>query len=110
MVKLSNFLTKGRQVVDLTKIGVKVDKAEENIEKLYANLGRVFYKVHGSSPEIVYDDLFRTIAGAELQLQQLKDEVELIKNQGKCRSCENELKTTDSYCANCGAAVGNLDR
>ena len=75
MLKMGNLLTKGRQVVDLTRMGVKIEKAETNIEKLYANLGRVFYKIHEKSPEIMYDDLFRTIAGSELQLRQLKDEV-----------------------------------
>jgi len=105
MSKFSRFLDKGRQVVDLTKMGVKIEKAEENIEKLYANLGRVFYKIHDKSPEIMYDDLFRTISGSALQLQQLKDEFELIKGKGKCRDCNIELKNTDCYCANCGTAV-----
>ena len=108
MGKLSRFLDKGRQVVDLTKMGVKIDKEAENIDKLYANLGRLFYKIHDKSPEIMYDDLFRTIAGSELQLRQLKDEYELIRSAGKCQSCDIDLKKTDCYCASCGKAVGKI--
>ena len=79
MLKLGQFINKGRAVIDLTKLGVKLEKEEANLEKLYANLGRVFYKINGKSPEIMYNDLFRTIAGSELQLQQLKEEYDLVK-------------------------------
>jgi len=108
MSKLSRFLDKGRQVVDLTKMGVKLEKAEENIEKLYTNLGRIFYKIHDQSPEIVYDDLFRTIAGSELQLSQLKNEYKLIQSRGKCQNCDIDLKKTDCYCASCGVAIDKI--
>lgn len=84
MSRLNRFIQKGRQVVDLSKMSNRVDKEEVNLEKLYANLGRVFYKVHGESPGIIYDDLFRTIAGSELNLHQLKVEIEhLLLNHDK---------------------------
>ena len=105
MSRLSRFLDRGRQVVDLTKMGVKIEKEEENIEKLYANLGRVFYKVHEVAPEIVYADLFRTIEGAERQLEYLKRESELISGRGKCGKCDYELNANDAYCSSCGNAV-----
>lgn len=105
MSRLSRFLDRGRQVVDLTKMGVKIEKEEENIEKLYANLGRVFYKVHEVAPEVMYADLFRTIEGAERQLEYLKREAELISGRGKCEKCEHELNVNDMYCSSCGTAV-----
>ena len=109
MLKLTRFLDKGRQVLDLTKMGVKIEKEEENLEKLYTNLGRVFYKVHGESPEIMYDDLFRTVAGAELQLAHLRKEYDLIRNRGKCQGCETDMKPADAYCPSCGEAVDKVE-
>jgi len=105
MSRISRFLDRGRQVVDLTKMGVKIEKEEENIEKLYANLGRVFFKIHEVAPEVMYADLFRTIEGAERQLEFLRREVELISGRGKCEKCENELHIDDLYCSACGTAV-----
>lgn len=105
MFKIARFLDRGRQVVDLTKMGVKIEKEEENIDKLYANLGRVFYKTHDKSPEVVYDDLFRTIAGSERQLDYLKQEAQLISNRGKCQKCDHEIRQDDVYCSLCGAIV-----
>jgi len=102
MSKLSRFLDKGRQMIDLTKMGVKIEKEEQNIEKLYANLGRVFYKVHEKAPEVMYEDLFRAIAGAVRQLEYLKNEAELISGRGKCQKCDHDLKQTDLYCSLCG--------
>jgi len=102
---LKHFLDKGRQVVDLTKMGVKIEKEEQNIEKLYANLGRVFYKVHEKAPEIMYEDLFRTIAGAERQLEYLKNEAQIISGKYKCQKCDHDLQSTDLYCSLCGGAV-----
>jgi len=105
MSKLSRFLDKGRQVIDLTKIGVKIEKEEKNIEKLYANLGRVFYKVHEKAPEVMYEDLFRAIGGAERQLEYLKNEAQIISGRGKCQKCDHELKETDLYCSLCGVSA-----
>lgn len=105
MSKWSRFLDRGRQVVDLTKMGVRIEKEVENIEKLYANLGRVFYKVHEVAPEVMYADLFRTIEGAERQLEHLKRESELISGRGKCQKCEHDLHVNDVYCSLCGTAI-----
>jgi len=105
MLKISNFIDKGRQVIDLTKMGVKIEKEEENIEKLYANLGRVFYKIHEKAPEIMYEDLFRTILGAEKQLEYLKTEALMISGKYKCQKCDHDLHSTDLFCCLCGEAV-----
>ena len=105
MSRLSRFLDRGRQVVDLTKMGVKIEKEEENIEKLYGNLGRVFYKIHEEAPEVVYEDLFRTITGAERQLEYLKNEAQLISNRGKCQRCDHDMHQNDLYCSLCGTAI-----
>lgn len=105
MSRLSRMLDKGRQVIDLTKMSAKIEKEEQNIEKLYANLGRVFYKVHEKAPEIMYEDLFRTITGSEKQIEYLKKEAQLISSRGKCQKCDHDLQLTDLYCSLCGAAV-----
>ncbi|MCL1990272.1 MAG: hypothetical protein FWG67_05200 [Defluviitaleaceae bacterium] len=105
MSRLSRFLDRGRQVVDLTKMGIRIEKEEENIETLYANLGRVFYKVHEMSPEVMYEDLFRTIAGSERQLAYLKRETQLISGRGKCQKCDHALHVNDLYCSLCGHAI-----
>jgi len=108
MFKIGNFIDKGRQVIDLTKMGVKVEKEEQNIEKLYANLGRVFYKVHEKAPEIMYEDLFRTILGAEKQLEYLKNEALIISGKYKCQKCDHDLLSADLYCSLCGEPVGQI--
>ena len=108
MFKFSDILDKGRQVIDLSKIGVKIEKEEENIEKLYANLGRVFYKVHEKAPEVMYEDLFRTISGAEKQLEYLKNEAIILSGKYKCQKCDNDLQPTDLYCSLCGEAVEKI--
>ena len=105
MSKLGRVLEKGRQVIDLTKMGVKIEKEEKNIEQLYANLGRVFYKVHKGAPEVMYEDLFRTITGAEKQLEYLKNEAHIMSGKRKCQMCDNDLQLADIYCALCGEAV-----
>ena len=108
MLKLGNFLDKGRQVMDLTKMGVKIEKEELNIEKLYSNLGRVFYKVHEKAPEVMYEDLFRTISGAEAQLEYLKNEALIISGKYKCQKCDHDLQSTDLYCSLCGEAIQQM--
>ena len=111
MLKISNFVDKGRQIIDLTKIGVKIEKEELNIEKLYANLGRVFYKVHEKAPEVMYEDLFRTILGAQKQLEYLKNEALIISGKYKCQKCDHDLQSSDLYCSLCGeVALQGLEK
>lgn len=105
MKKFTNVLDRGRQIIDLTKIGTKIEKETDNIEKLYANLGRVFYKVHDKAPEIMYDDIFRAIDGAERELKHLKKEYQLVSTQNQCQRCEKTLSASDAYCPSCGHAV-----
>lgn len=102
---ISHVIDKSRQVVDLTKMSVKIDKEEKNIEQLYANLGRVFYQVNQEAPEVMYEDLFRTIAGAKKQLEYLKQEIDLVRGLVRCVSCGSELQATDMFCSGCGKGV-----
>lgn len=102
---ISDVIDKSRQVVDLTKIGVKIDKEEKNIEQLYANLGRVFYQVNKEAPEVMYEDLFRTIAGANKQLAYLKQELDTVRGLKHCVSCNSELEVSDLFCSVCGQSV-----
>lgn len=104
---LSEVFDKSRQVVDLTKIGVKIDKEEKNIEQLYANLGRVFYQVNKEAPEVMYEDLFRTIAGAKKQLAYLKQELDTVRGLKHCASCNGQLEATDLFCSVCGSNVNS---
>lgn len=102
MSKIGRVLDKGRQVVDLSKINLKIENETANIEKLYANLGRVFYKINPLAPDVVYEDLFRTINGCEQQLAYLKREAKTISNRGKCGQCGNLMAVKDLFCAMCG--------
>ena len=99
---ISDVIDKSRQVVDLTKISVKIDKEAKNIEQLYANLGRVFYQVSKEAPEVMYEDLFRTIAGAEKQLEYWKQESDTVRGLKRCVSCNGELQVADLFCSVCG--------
>jgi len=104
---ISDVIGKSRQVVDLTKVGMKIDKEEKSIEKLYANLGRVFYQVNKEAPEVMYEDLFRTIAGAKKQIEYLQQELDTVRGLKRCVSCSGELEVTDSFCSVCGIEVSS---
>ena len=105
---ISDVIDKSRQVIGITKIGMKIDKEEKNIEQLYANLGRVFYQVHKEvAPEVMYEDLFRTISGAKKQLEHLKSEVDTVRGGGRCVSCGAVINETDSFCSMCGISVSH---
>lgn len=102
---INDVFDKSRQVVDLTKIGVKIDKEEKNVEQLYANLGRVFYQVNKEAPEVMYEDLFRTIGGAKKQLAYLKQELDTVRGLKRCVACNSELEATDLFCSVCGHSL-----
>ncbi|MCL2560266.1 MAG: hypothetical protein FWE07_07230 [Turicibacter sp.] len=103
---ISDVIDKSRQVVDLTKIGLKIDKEEKKLEQLYANLGRVFYQVNKEvAPEVMYEDLFRTITGRTKQLEYLKLEIDTVRGLKRCVACGHGLEATNLFCSTCGKSA-----
>jgi len=95
-------LEKGKQFIGMSKIGLKLSKEEEQLEKLYANLGRLHYKVSFDQPEELYADMFRAIAGAESQLKFLQSEMDRVRGFRRCVFCGEETEISGTFCSHCG--------
>ena len=103
----SDMFNRSKQVVGMTSLGLKMDKEEENLERLYANLGRLFYKVNEKSPDVVYDDMYRAIVGSMRQVEYYKSEVERVRGVKRCASCEGEIMLDGMFCSYCGLNADN---
>ena len=95
-------LEKGKQFVGMSKIGLKLSKEEEQLEKLYANLGRLHYKVNFDEPEELYADMFRAIAGAQTQVKFLQSEIDRVRGFRRCVFCGEETEISGTFCSYCG--------
>jgi len=98
----STSLEKSKQFVGLSKIGFKLSKEEEQLEQLYANLGRLHYKVNGDQPDEIYADMFRAITGAESQVKFLQSEMNRVRGFRRCVFCGEETEVSGTFCSYCG--------
>ncbi|MCM1123611.1 MAG: serine proteinase [Eubacterium sp.] len=78
--------TKGREVSDKAKdmaeianLKGQIHTCEELIKKRYIEIGKIYYDMHGSTPEEEYEDACRDIENAQNTVADLETRIKEIK-------------------------------
>lgn len=66
---------KAKEVTETAKLKIDVKSKENELDKLYMALGRVYYTKHQDDAEVPEDVMFRGIRKAEEELAALKEEL-----------------------------------
>jgi len=100
-------LEKTKRYAEISKINVKLLEEEEQLEKLYANLGRLYFQLNEKEPEIIYQDLFRAIEGSLQNIAHCQKTINEMKGLKACQSCGEEIAEGAVYCPQCGKILNN---
>ena len=96
---------KSGQLVDITKIKMSVLSAEGAVEKLYKELGEIYYK-DAKDGKINDEEAITSICdaiGAKLEeIENLKSKIAAKKNMKICPSCGKEIPENAAFCPACG--------
>lgn len=98
---------KAGQIVDVSKLRLNAADLNNEISKRYESLGRLVYdakKTENSSSDLV-EECIAVIDDLYEQLDEVNDQIALIKNLIKCKSCGYENSQEAVFCSRCGAKL-----
>lgn len=97
---------RAKNFAEISRLNLKLANEERQLEELYANLGRMFYKLNKNQPGLLYKDVFRAIEGGVNNVTSIQKNIENIKNQKTFQKSnlpkEEPVETVYKLCTNCG--------
>ena len=95
-------IEKTKQFTEISKLAGKLLDEEEQLEKLYANLGRTYFQINEKDPEAIYQDIFRAIEGSLENIKYQQKVINELKGLKACESCHKEVAEEATFCSHCG--------
>lgn len=98
---------KAGQIVDVSKLNIKMAELKNDMKNEYENLGKAVYK---SKKEQTDDDVtinyeVAQIDNLALQIEELKKQIAAMQNKVLCNSCGQPNEVGSCYCAKCGGEL-----
>lgn len=95
---------KAGQLVDVSKLNIRMAELKNDMKNEYVNLGKAVYK---AKKEQVDDDVTVNYSVAQidnlsLQIEELKKQIATMKNKILCKTCGQPNETGSRYCSKCG--------
>jgi len=102
----------GSQAIDRTKnfaevsrLNLKLAEEEQQLEDLYANLGRLYFKANRNNPELMYREIFGAIEGSQKNAAYIQNLINELKGSRTCPDCKAPCLEEAAYCARCGTGL-----
>ena len=102
-------IEKTKQFTEISKLTAKLLDEEEQLEKLYANLGRTYYQINEKNPEAIYQDIFRAIEGSLENIKYQQKIINELKGLKTCESCHKEVAEEATFCSHCGYQLSSKE-
>ena len=95
---------KAGQLVDVSKLNIKMAELKNDMKNEYVNFGKAVYK---AKKEHIDDDVTVNYSVAQidnlsLQIEELKKQIATMQNKILCKTCGQPNETGASYCSKCG--------
>lgn len=96
---------KSSELVEVTKLNMSIGTEEENIKKIYTEIGKAVYEKYAKGEAI--DNIFigqcERIVEIEKNIEEMKKKILDMKNTKLCPNCSAELEKDVAFCPKCGA-------
>lgn len=98
---------KAGQLVDVSKLNIKMAELKNDMKNEYANLGKAVYKAKKEHKEddVTINYEVAQIDNLSLQIEELKKQIATMKNKVLCKSCGQPNEIGSCYCAKCGGEL-----
>lgn len=99
---------KAKDVVNVSKMNLKVFDLTTDIDVLYKEVGKLIYAAHTNGESSTEELETRLLAIDEKmrEIEDLKACLETRKNDKECEACGKKNDADSSYCSNCGEKLG----
>lgn len=100
---------KAKDVADITNLNLQYKTASEDLEKLYAVLGKKYFKENYEKDEeevgSAYYNSMKLIKVQADKVASLRDELITAKGAVKCNNCGRAVDKNSTYCPECGSKM-----
>lgn len=103
-------IKKTKEFSDITRINSMISECDKKIQSYYLQLGKKFYEDNCGEQLTVYQDLIDAINEQRKQIEELKDQINVIKGVKYCDKCGAEVSDSALFCSSCGNKIGNPER
>ena len=85
--------------VDYTKLKIKLNAVEVDLEELYAKIGRIVYE-HDETQDT--DAICTEIEKLNEKKAEIKAKLDLYAGKRVCEFCGNKIMADSNFCSSCG--------
>lgn len=95
---------KAKDLSEIAKIRMDIHSKQDYIAKLYQEMGKAYYEKHKNDNEPKYGQVM-LIKEAEEVIDELNEQLGVIKGTQKCPECGQEMPLEADYCSKCGVRL-----
>lgn len=99
---------KAKDLSGTAKLSLDIRGKEDQVEKLYAEIGMRYYMEHKDDEPAAYEQMTQ-IREMLADIDVMKKELLELKGAKVCARCGIEIDAADAYCKNCGAKIEDED-
>ena len=88
--------------VDYTKLKIKLSGINDELDELYAKIGRIVYENDDSQDT---DIIFEAIEELRKEKEELKTKMEVYSSKKSCGFCGAKMDNDSKFCPECGHEV-----
>ena len=104
---------KSGQLVDITKVKLSIVSAEGAVEKLYKELGEIYYKDSKdgtiNDPEAI-KGICETIDSKLEEIKALNLKIAALKKMKICPGCSKPISEDAAFCPSCGTKTAQEEK
>ncbi len=94
-----------QEAADVVKLNGRVTSIQDEIDRLFAQIGKAYYAVRGAGQNEAADTLCAEIDRLQLEQKTLREELDRIRNLKRCPNCGEVQALSAQFCASCGTKM-----
>lgn len=96
---------KTQEFANVTKLNGQISEEERNQNKLYYQIGKLYFSKHQNDCEDEFVSMIRNIIDSEARIKEYRHEISVIKGIVVCPKCGGENEIGAAFCTACGEAI-----
>lgn len=96
---------KTQEFASVSKLNGQISEEERNQNKLYYQIGKLYFSKHQNDCEDEFVLMIRNIIESEARIKEYRHEIAVIKGIVVCPKCGAENEVGSAFCTACGEAI-----
>lgn len=96
---------KAKDISEFARIRMEIRSKQDYINKLYLEIGKLYYEGHKDDAEKEFEDQMILIRDSEEVLDELKQQIGKLKGTVRCTQCGQDMPSEADYCSKCGTKL-----